>query len=50
MARLLEETAVVELERRRTDALVHQADAALPCIAEADSQAVLLQLETQLLA
>ena len=44
MARLLEETAVVELERRKTDALVHQAAAALR-IAEADNQAVLLQLE-----
>ena len=46
MARLLEETAVMELERRKTDALVHQADAALR-IAEADNQAVLLQLETR---
>ena len=46
MARLLEETAVVELERRKTDALVHQAAAALR-IAEADNQAVLLQLETR---
>ncbi len=36
MARLLEETAVVELEQRKTDALVHQADAALR-IAEADN-------------
>ena len=51
MARLLEETAVVELERRtrKTDALVHQADVALR-IAEADNQAVLLQLETRRLA
>lgn len=49
MARLLEETAVLELERRKTDALVHQADAALR-IAEADNQAVLLQLETRRLA
>ena len=49
MARLLEETAVMELERRKTDALVHQADAALR-IAEADNQAVLLQLETRRLA
>ena len=51
MARLLEETAVVarELERRKIDALVHQADAALR-IAEADNQAVLLQLETRRLA
>ena len=49
LARLLEETAVVELERRKTDALVHQADAALR-IAETENQAVLLQLETRRLA
>jgi hypothetical protein len=49
MARLSEETAVLELERRKTEALVHQADAALR-IAEADNQAVLLQLETRRLA
>ena len=49
VARLSEETAVLELERRKTEALVHQADAALR-IAEADNQAVLLQLETRRLA
>jgi hypothetical protein len=49
MARLLVETAVMELERRKIDALLHQADAALR-IEEADNQAVLLQLETRRLA
>ncbi len=41
MARLLEETAVMELERRKTDALVHQADAALR-IAEPRRQTIRL--------